>query len=249
MSTDFTTVADDFFVNVSIQTTMSMPESRESILHFCEAVQKEFPDMTCFYQRDTGEYVLEGDRDAGSYRWLELQARRLSAGVFNPPSPAMAYQLHRWLIDRSLYFLGMSGLDVDCLDVMFGFNMDFQGNRDAIVADALYGGSAMGAIASLGSSVPVECEPSMVIALDENCYLQARLSVETRSSSYQVRTGKYDEEPISVYFTVRRYPQPGRLMQLKPAYDEQIQICEELADRMIVPNIIKPITTAIASAG
>lgn len=249
MSMDFSTVADDFFVNLSIQTTLAMPESRESILHFCEAVQKEFPDMTSFYQRETGEYVLEADRDAGTYRWMEMQARRLSAGYFNPPDMAAACQLHRWLLDRSLYFLGMSGLDVDCMDVLMGFNMDFQGNRDAIVADAILGGSALGSLAALNASKPVECEPALVVALDEGCYLQARLSVETRSSSYQVRTGRYDDEPISVYFTVRRYPQPGRLMQLKPAFDEQAQMCEDLTERIVVPNIVQPIATAIASAG
>ena len=76
---DFNTVADDFFVNFDFQTTLALPNSRESVLHFCEAIQKEFPDMTSFYQRETGEFVLEGNHDTGSYQWMEMQA--------NSPAP------------------------------------------------------------------------------------------------------------------------------------------------------------------
>ena len=35
--------------------------------------------------------------------------------------------------------------------------------------------------------------------------LQARIDVVTRTNSYQVRTGDYSDEVISVYLIVRRY--------------------------------------------
>ncbi len=249
MATDFRSVADDFFVNLSLQTTLSLPDSRDTILHFFEAVQKEFPGMTSFFQRDTGEYVLEGDREGGNYQWMELQNHRLSVGYFNPDNVSQAYRLHRWILDRSVYFLGVSGLDVECLDVLFGFNLDFNGNRDAIVADALLAGSPLGALTAVSDVKPIECEPSMVIALDEECYLQARLSLETRSSSYMVRTGQYDDEPISTYFTVRRYPQPGVLLNFQESFVRQCQICEDLTRKLIIPSILEPLAAAIASAG
>ncbi len=250
MSIDFGSVADDFFVNLSLQTTLSLPDSRETILHFCEAVQKEFTGMTSFYQRETGEFVLEGDRDSGSYQWMELQPRRLSAGYFNPPDLESAYRLHRWLLDRCVYYLGISGIDIECLDILYGFNLDFVGNRDAIVADALLGGSALGALMSHGGSgKALECEPSLVISIDEHCYLQARLSLETRSSSYQIRTGRYEDEPISVYLTVRRYPMIGKVMNLQESFRQQCQKIEDIGGQVVVPNIIQPIATAIASAG
>ena len=245
---DFSSVADEFFVNLNLQTTLALPSGRETVLHFFEAVQKEFSEMTSFYQRETGEFVLEGNRESGRYRWLELQTNRLSAGYFNPPSLAEAYRLHTWLLDRSVYFLGVSGMDVECLDVMFGFNLNFEGNRDAIVGQALLGGSPLAALANEANSKTVECEPSLVISLDDECYLQARLSLETRSSSYQVRTGQYDDEPISVYFTVRRYPQPGIVIRLKDSFARQCGFCEDLANRIIVPQIIQPIASAIAAA-
>ena len=245
---DFSSVADDFFVNIDVQTALALPQSRDTVLHFCEAVGKQFPAMTALYQRDTGEFVLEGNRESGSYQWLEIQSRRLSAGYFNPPETADAYRLHRWLLESCVYFLGVSAMDVEALDVLFGFNMDYQGNRDVIVADAVLGGSAMGSVVSELPGKPVECEPNIVISLDEECYTQMRLSIETRCSSYQVRTGQYDDEPISVYLTVRMYPRPGETVDLKETFDEQRDSCEDIVGRVLIPNVVQPIAAAISAA-
>lgn len=247
MRFDFGNVADDFFVNLNLQTTLALPNSRETVLHFCEAVQKEFPDMTCFYQRESGEYSLEGDRESGRYQWMELQAHRLSAGCYNPSSPRDAYRLHNWLLERSMYFLGVSPLDVEALDVMIGFNLNYQGNRDAVVAQALLAGSPLASLAMGGVAKAIEFEPSLVVALDEDCSLQARLSIETRNNSYQVRTGHYEDEPITVYFAVRRYPVPGKLVNIMESFTQQCQMCEDLTRRIIVPQIIQPISVAIAT--
>ncbi len=247
MRFDFGNVADDFFVNLNLQTTLALPNSRETVLHFCEAVQKEFPEMTCFYQRETGEFILEGDRDSGNYQWMELQPHRLSAGHYNPPSIQEAYRLHTWLLQRSMYFLGVSPLDVEALDVMLGFNLDHQGNRDAIVSQALLANSPLAALAMEGSAKAIEFEPSLVVALDEDCSLQARLSIETRNNSYQVRTGQYEDEPITVYFAVRRYPVPGKVINIMDSFAQQCQMCEDITRRIVVPQIIQPISVAIAT--
>lgn len=248
MTRDFNTVADDFFVNLNVQTTLDLPNNRETVLHFCEATQKEFASMTSFYRRETGEFVLEGDREGGTYQWMEIQPRHLAAGCFNPSDLAEARRLHSWLLDRSTYFLGMSGLDVECMDVLFGFNLAFRGNRDAIVADVLLAGAPMAALATEGLGKTVESEPSIVVALDESCCTQGRLWVETRSSSYQVRTGDYDPEPISIYFAVRRYPRIGEVLNLSEMYPVLCKTCEDLADRIVVPQVVLPLASAIAAA-
>lgn len=248
MSYDFLNAADDVFVNLNLQTTLALPDSRESILHFCEAVQKEFREMTAFYQRETGEYVLEGNREAGRYPWLEIQGRRLAAGYFNPQDIGQAYHLHQWLLERSVYYLGVSGIDVECLDVLFGYNLDYRGNRDAIVHEALLSGAPLALLHAETEGPCVECEPSLVVALDADCHLQGRLSVETRSNSYQIRTGQYEDEPISVYFTVRRYPVPGKLMDFSRDFQAQCEMCEDLSRRVIIPHVVRPIAAAISTA-
>jgi len=248
MTSDFNNIADDFFVNLNLQTNLPLPSGRETILHFCEAVQKQFPDMAGFYRRETGEYVLEGEHDSSCYKWLELHENRLAAGFFNPPSVGEALAMHSWLLDRSFYFLGVSNLDVECLDVVYGFNLNFCGNRDEIAAKALLGGSPLGALLNESGAKCIEFEPSTVLALDQQCYLQARLSLETRCNSYQVRTGTYEEEPITVSFTVRQYPTPGEMLKLNDSFKRQARTCDEMVRRLIIPHIVEPIAAAIISS-
>ena len=245
---DFNSVADDFFVNLNLQTTLALPNSRETVLHFFEAVRKQFPEMTSFFQREGGEHVLEGDRDRGHYPWMELQTHNLAAGYFNPAGLDEAYSLHRWLLERSVYYLGVGGIDVDALDVLFGFNLDFRGNRDAVAAQALLSDCPLAALAGEASVTTIEFQPSLVVSLDEACDLQARLSLETRSSSYQVRTGQYDDEPISIYLTVRVYPSPGKAPDLVESFARQCEVCEDLAVRVVVPQVIQPLAAAIAAS-
>lgn len=247
MSVDFNGVADDFFVNMSVQTTLEMPDSRETILHFFEAVQKEFSSMTNFFRRDSGEYVLEGDRESGCYCWLELQTRSLMAGFFSPPSTEEAYRFHRWLQERSIYYLGVSGLDVSAADVTYGFNLDYMGNRDDIVSHALLGESPLMAVANDSQKI-VEFEPSIIIALDDECAIQARVSVETRSNSYQVRTGRFESEPISVYLTIRQYPAIGQMFDMKESFAALCTHGEDMLCRIVIPQVVQPVAMAIAAA-
>ena len=64
-------------------------------------------------------------------------------------------------------------------------------------------------------------EPNITFALDDDCRLQCRLSVESRTNAYQIRTGEYQEDQISVYVTARQYgslaPDQTYLDTLDPA--------------------------------
>ena len=238
---------DDIFINLSLQTMLPLPTGRETVLQFFQAVQREFGEMTAMFRRDTGEHVLEGDRDAGSYRWVELHEQRLCSGYFNPPTMAKSRQLHAWLLDRSQSFLGLSGLDVECLDVMIGFNLDYQGNRDGLVAEALLADSPLGMLVQGDLGRCVEFEPGLVLALESDCNTQARVAIEPRCNSMQVSSGDYTNDPISVHLTVRRYPVPGRVMDLPSVFDALCDIAEDLAARVIMPQILAPLASAIAS--
>ena len=248
MSHGFSNFSDDFFINVDLHTSLTLPQERETVLHFCEAIQKQFHDLSDFYQRDGGEHVLEGERQTGSYRWLEIDTRRMSSGAFNPGDLEAAYNYHAWLLDRSRFFLGISHLDVESLDLIYGFNLDYAGNRDRIVCEALLEGSRLATLLTETDALPVNYEPSLIVALDEDCALQARLVVETRTNSYMIRTGHYEQEPISVYVTLRHYQKPAERFDMAASLARQREMGEELLTETIIPNVVRPIASAIAAA-
>src|SRR6266404_828727 len=74
----YSSLCDDFGVYVWLTSKMELPAGRETILHFFDSLQKTFPQMTDFDCRDNGEYVLEENREQGSYRWVTLETRRIS---------------------------------------------------------------------------------------------------------------------------------------------------------------------------
>ena len=70
-------LADDFYVSMNLSTEMELTGSREAILHYFEQMQKRFPELRNFYARDKGDFVLEADKEGGSYRWCSVEARRI----------------------------------------------------------------------------------------------------------------------------------------------------------------------------
>ena len=72
---NYASLCDDFGVSTYVHGKLEMPTGRETVLHFFEAVQKAFPKMTEFEKRADNEYMLEEDREAGSYRWASLDTR------------------------------------------------------------------------------------------------------------------------------------------------------------------------------
>ncbi|MCE5278893.1 MAG: hypothetical protein ABFD92_18910 [Planctomycetaceae bacterium] len=258
MALNFSASVDDVFVNLSLQTVVDLPTSGETVLHFCEAVRKKFPLMTSFYRREEmpeGEsgpakgagFVLEGDRDQGTYQWLEISGNQMTAGWFNPDDLETVFQMHSWLLDRSTYFLGVTGIDIESVEILIGFNLEYRGNRDQVVAAALLDGSPLGALLQESLGPTIECEPNIVMALDEDCCMQGRLYLATRNNSYQVRTGRYSPDPISVYYAVRNFPRMGQVMDVARDFPRQCRTCEDMVRRVVVPGVVRPIATAIAA--
>jgi len=240
-------MCDDFGVCVYLNTKMDISVQRETVLHFFEAVQKTFPRMVDFDRRENGDYYLEEERDQGSYRWVTLEARRLCIGFVNPPAFEDADSANERLLEIAPYHLDLNGLDTESLDVLFNFDFMYAGNHDEVVADALGVGTPLENLLQLSGSRVINYEPSMMLALDENCRLQCRLSVETRTNAYQIRTGQFPEAPISVYFTVRQYWGKQPYKTFVESYSNQRRIAQELVDSHVVPHIIQPLTRAISA--
>lgn len=243
----YTADADDFFVNVNLNTEMDLPTSRDTVLHFFEQMRKGFPDLRNFYTRETGDLVLEGDKELEAYRWVALEPRRLCSGHVNPETLEEAYRQHEMVLDLAPHLLTISLLDCEALDVMFGFDFTYEGNHDEIVAEALGLGPSLEGLLEVPGARVLNFEPSLTLSLDETCQLQCRLSLETRTNAYQVRTGEFPDDQITVYFTVRQYWGTGPEMSFVESFRRQREIGEDAIQRIVIPKIVHPLAQAIAS--
>lgn len=243
----YSSLCDDFGVYVYLNTKMDLPTSRETVLHFFDSLQKSFPQMTDFDCRENGEYVLEEDREKGSYRWVTLETRRLCTGFVNPPSLEEADTHHERILELAPYHLDFNGLDCEAMDVLFAFDFTFSGNHDEVVAEALGLNPTLENLVQIPGHKVINYEPSLMLALDDNCRLQCRLAVETRTNAYQIRTGQFPEAPISVYFTVRQYWGRQAVKDFNESYRNQRRICQELTDSHIIPGVVRPLAQTIAA--
>jgi len=243
----YSSLCDDFGVYVYLNTKMELPSNRETILHFFDSLQKTYPQMTDFDCRENGEYVLEEDREQGSYRWVTFESKRLSSGYVNPAEVEAADSYHERILELAPYHLDLNPLDCEALDVLFAFDFMFSGNHDEVVAEALGMNTTLESLLQVAGTKVINFEPSVMLSLDENCRLQCRLSVETRTNAYQIRTGQFPEAPISVYFTVRQYWGRQPYKTFGESYKNQRKIVQELVDHHIIPAVIRPLAQAIAA--
>jgi hypothetical protein len=247
MSHPYNAFCEDFYVNMRLGSQMALPHNRETLLHLFERVQKTYPGMTRFRKNDNGEFNLEEDRSSHSYRWVSLEPKRLSSGHVNPPSVEQSMGVHTMLLEAAPHHLGISPIEIDYLDVLFGFDLAFGGNHDEIIAESLLAECPLTCLSEEPGARAVDIQPSVTFSLSDDCRLQARIDVVTRTNSYQVRTGDYNDDVISVYLIVRRYWGDRPKDPLEDLFQQMAKRADALCASYIVPRILRPISTAIAS--
>jgi hypothetical protein len=243
--TPYSSLCDDFGIYVYVNTKMELPSGRETVLHFFNSLQKTFPTMSDFDCRGGNEYVLEEDREQGSYRWIGLEVKRFASGFVNPPSVEAADTQHERVLEIAPYHLDFGSLDCESLDVLFSFDFLYSGNHDELVAEALGLNTTLESLLQMQGTKVLGYEPSLMLALDDTCRLQCRLNIETRTNAYQIRTNQFPEAPITVYFTVRQYWAKQTGKTFIEGYQNQRKICQELVDQHIIPAVIKPLSQTI----
>lgn len=242
----FGSLCDDFYVNMNLSTEMELPHSRETVLHYFERIQKKYPSMRNFYSRsEKGDFVLEEDKDKGTYRWATIEHRRVCSGYVNPTSIDDALEQHRLALELAPYMLSVSPLDCEALDVLFGFDFTYRGNHNQVVAEALNLSPAFEKMLDLPGAAVINYEPSVTFSLDEDCRTQCRISVENRTTAYQARTGDFPEEQLSVYLTLRQYGSLGPDRTYVGVMDKLAQLCREIAESHIIDNVLRPLQRAI----
>lgn len=242
----YSSLCDDFYVNMNLGTEMELSTNRETVLHYFERIQKKYPTMRNFFCREKGDFVLEEDKDRGQYRWATIEHRRVCSGQVNPEKVDDALEQHRLVLELAPYMLSVSPLDCEVLDLLFGFDFTYRGNHNQLVAEALGVSPAMERLAELPGVNVINFEPSVTLALDEDCRMQCRLSIETRTNAYQVRTGDYPEEQLSVYLTARQYGSLGPDTTFVTALESLAKTCHEMVDNYVIDAVLRPLARTIA---
>jgi len=242
----YTSCSDDYYVNVNLNTEMDLPQSRETVLHFFEQIRKRYPEMRNFYNRERGEFVLEEDKDKGSYRWATVEMRRLCSGQVNPGSVEEAIEQHKMVLETAPYALTVSPIDCESLNVMYGFDFTYRGNHNELLVEALGITPAFERMAEIPGATVICHEPSLQLSLDGDCRTQCRLSVETRTTAYHVRTGDYPEEQLSVYLTARRYGSLDPGESFVSAMCHLAEVCQDLVENYVIDNVLRPLQQTIS---
>ena len=244
--TEYGTFSDDYYLNMNLSTELDLPQNRDTMLHFFEQIQKRYPKMTHFYSRERMEYVLEEDKEQGNYRWASIEQKRVNSGQVNPTSFEEAADQHRMVLDLLPYTLSISSLDCESLSVMFGFDFTYRGNQNELLSEALGVMPGFDKMAEIVGGRVLGYEPSIQFALDEDCKTQCRVSFETRTTAYQIRTADYPEDQLSVYLTVRRYESLGPGESYVKEFDRLSALCRDLVDGYLIENILRPLQQTIS---
>ena len=242
----YSSLSDDYYVNMNLATEMELPSSRETVLHYFEQIQKKYPEMRNFYSRDKRDFVLEEDKDNGNYRWCTVENKRVCSGQVNPESLDSVIAQHRHALDLAPYALSISPLDCEALDLLVGFDFTYRGNHNQLIAEALGVCPAMETMSNLPGATIISNEPNITFALDDECRLQCRLSVESRTNAYQIRTGEFQEDQISVYVTARQYGSLAPDQTYVATLDRLYEVCRDMIDTYVVDSILQPLARTIS---
>ncbi|MCA9241547.1 MAG: hypothetical protein KDA37_15160 [Planctomycetales bacterium] len=242
----YASLADDYYLNLNLNTEMELPNNRETLLHFAEHMQRKYPEMRNFYGREKGDFILEEDKDGGQYRWCSLEPRRMASGYVNPPTLKDALDQHTAALELAPYVLSISGLDCEALDLLMGFDFNYRGNHNQLVAEAIGAPPGFAKVAQMPGASFINFEPNLTIAVDEDCRVQCRVSIETRTTPYHIRTGEFQEEQLSVYVTARRYGSLDPGMTFVDALADLKKLCLEVVDDYVASEVLEPLARAIA---
>lgn len=240
------TLSDDFYVNMNLATELDLPPSRESILHFFEQMRRRFPQLRNFYAREKDEYVLEEDKEGGDYRWCSIEPKRVNSGVVNPAEYEDAIAQHQQILEAVPYDLSITPLDCESLSITLGFDFAYRGNHNELLAKAIGVAPGLEKFSAAGYGSLLAHEPSLTISLDDACRTQCRINFEARTTAYQVRSGEYGEDQLSVYLTVRRYDSLDPDVTYAQECRRLAGLASDVADEFLVENVLQPLQQAIS---
>ena len=256
MTAGFRALCSDFYINQKVSVKLDLPESRETILDLFERVRRGFPGMSSF-RRYRDELALESPQSETPHRWLAIRPANIRSGVVNPEEAEAAYGLHRSVLEIAPYFLSISPLDIEYIELLYGFDLAASGNQDAVVARALLSGSPLEPLLDLDRAIPMDFQPliGMLVLGAEGetiasaaAHTEVHFEVKTRSGGASAgREPDVPFDPISVYVTLRKYEPVQDVKALPGVVDALAELGEELVTSRALPHLVRPIREAISS--
>lgn len=249
MSHGLGAVCDEFFINSRLFLKLDLAMERETVLHFFDRLRREYPSLKRLRRRDEKSLILEEDNDEdGSRRWVRLDPDSLRFGHVAPDTVDEVRRFGEIVLTQAPYHLSFSELDYDHLEVVFGFDLEYTGNHDHLVAETLLGEHAASSLLfGERASHIIDAQPYFGVALSPECDLQAYVEVKSRTTTYEVRSGHYESQPISIFLTLRKYWGVEHPASLEGAFVQLIDLADEIATDMVVPSFVNPLAAAIAS--
>ncbi|MCG3137579.1 MAG: hypothetical protein HJJLKODD_01426 [Phycisphaerae bacterium] len=242
-------LCDEFYISTRLFLKLDLSLNRETVLHFFDQMRKEYPRMSRLRRREDGAIVLEEEgEEQDSRRWVRLEENALRFGYFAPPSLEQAHQQAAFVLEQAPFHLTFSDIDYDHMELVYGFDLEYSGNHDQLIADVLFRDHPLAALLQGDETQHViDMQPYLGIALTPECDLQAYIEIKSRTATYEVRTGGYDSQPLSVYLTLRKYWGYSSEVSLINSYRQMSEQAEELAINRVVPLVVNPLAQAIAS--
>lgn len=249
MGGSFRSICDEFFVSGRLFLKLDLPMNRETVLYFFDRIRRQYPALRRLRRRDDESLVLEeSNQPDGSRRWIRLEGTCLRFGHLNPPDLEDVKHFGQALLHQAPYYLSLSELELDHLEVVFGFDLEYEGNHDQLVAETLFADHPICGFLLGGEACHViDCQPFWGISLNRSCDVQAYIELKSRTTTYEVRTAEYEAQALSVYLTTRRYWafSPGKSPD--ESFVELLELGGSLAAEKVVPLVVVPLAQAIAS--
>jgi len=205
--------------------------------------------MTRMRRREDGAVILEEDaNDRTSRRWIRIEPAALRFGFFAPSSMDDVHHLTSFILSQAPFHLTFSEIDYDHFELVYGFDMDYSGNHDQLVAEALFRDHPLSSfILSEEAHHVIDTQPYLGIALTHECDIQAYVEIKSRTATFEVRTNNYESQPLSVFLTIRKYWGYSADQDLLEGHQQLTDLADDLTAHKVVPLLINPIAQAIAS--
>jgi len=243
-SESYRALCSDMYINLKLAFRGDPGTSHQAVVDMFERLRRDFPEM-CEMRQGDQELSLEADAAAERQCWVAVRPDCVRAGAVNPAAFEQAYELHQAVLEVAPYFLGLSALDFDYYEQLFGFDIDASGDHDRIVFDSLLRGSPLAALVEDTGWSPIDAQPVIGVRVAGKGLprtAEAYFEVKTRPAACQ---GGARREPISVYLTIRRHGPMEDIATPKLELPDLARCAEGILASAVVPRLVQPIRLSV----